>query len=77
LRVFVSLSYFDLNAPFHAQEFTLAHIGMAPEVRARRVSVGYYEAGQMAYIDPKAAPKLRTDLAKFIRDAAAAALRPE
>jgi carboxypeptidase C (cathepsin A) len=77
LRVFVSLSYFDLNAPFHAQEFTLAHIGMAPETRARRIFVGYYEAGQMAYIDPKAAPKLRTDLAKFIRDAAAAALRPE
>jgi carboxypeptidase C (cathepsin A) len=77
LRVFVSLNYFDLNAPFYAQEFTLAHVGMSPEVRARNVTVGHYEAGQMAYIDPKAAPKLRADLAKFIQEAASAARRPD
>jgi len=77
LRLFVGISYFDLNAPFYAQEFTLAHLGVAPDVRARGITVAHYEAGQMAYVDPKASPKLRADLAKFVQEAASAARRQD
>jgi carboxypeptidase C (cathepsin A) len=77
LRVFAVLNYFDLTAPFYALEFTLAHIGLSPEARARNLTVGHYAAGRMAYLDPQAAPKLRADLAQFIQDAASAARRPE
>jgi carboxypeptidase C (cathepsin A) len=77
LRVFAGLNYFDLSAPFYAQEFTLAHLGLSPEARAGNLSVRHYEAGRMAYLDPKAASKLSADLAQFIRDAASGGRRPE
>ena len=73
----MGINYFDLNAPFYAQEFTVAHLGISPEVRARGITVSHYEAGQMAYIDSKALPKLRTDLVKFVQEAAAAARRQD
>ena len=66
LRLFVGLDYFDLNAPFYAAEFTLAHLSIAPEVRARNITVSHYEAGQMPYTDNKALVKLHRDLAAFV-----------
>jgi len=68
LRLFVGLNYFDLAAPFYAAEFTLAHVGVAPDVRARNITLSHYEAGQMSVIDAKALPGLQDDLAKFIRE---------
>src|ERR1035437_1216724 len=47
LRLFVSVNYFDLNAPFYAAEFTLAHLNVSPEVRAHNITVSHYEAGQI------------------------------
>ncbi len=40
LRLFVGVNYFDLNAPFYATEFTLAHLNVSPEVRAHNITVG-------------------------------------
>jgi carboxypeptidase C (cathepsin A) len=71
LRLFVAVSLFDLGVPFYATEFTLAHLNVSPEVRARNISVGHYEAGQMPYIDSKARTRLKDDLAKFITDTVA------
>ena len=68
LRLFVGVNYFDLNAPFYATEFTLAHLNVSPEVRAHNITVRHFEAGQMAYVDTKSLAKLRADLAKFIND---------
>ncbi len=68
LRLFVGIDYFDLASPFYAAEFTLAHIGLSPDVRARNIVVSHYEAGQMPYLDAKALPKLQTDLVRFIRE---------
>jgi carboxypeptidase C (cathepsin A) len=65
LRLFVGVSFYDLNAPFYAAEFTLAHLNVAPEVRARNITVCYFEAGQMAYVDDKSLLKLRSDLSRF------------
>jgi carboxypeptidase C (cathepsin A) len=69
LRLFVGVNYFDLNAPFYAAEFTLAHLNVSPEVRAHNITVSHYEAGQMTYADNKALAKLQGDLARFVNEA--------
>ena len=70
LRLFVGVNYFDLNAPFYAAEFTLAHLNVSPEVRAHNITVSHFEAGQMTYVDNKALVKLQGDLARFVTEAA-------
>ena len=69
LRLFVGVNYFDLNAPFYASEYTLAHLNVSPEVRTRNITVSHFEAGQMTYADSKALGKLHTDLAGFLNEA--------
>jgi carboxypeptidase C (cathepsin A) len=66
LRLFVGLNYFDLSAPFYAAEYTLAHLSVSQDVRARNITVSHLEAGQMPYVDNKAVIKLHRDLAAFI-----------
>jgi len=73
LRLFVGVNLFDLSAPFYATEFTLAHLNVSPEVRTRNITVSYFEAGQMPYVDNKASVKLQADLIRFIN----AAIAPE
>jgi carboxypeptidase C (cathepsin A) len=69
LRLFVGVNYFDLNAPFYATEFTLAHLNVSPAVRAHNITVSHYEAGQRAYVDNKALARLQGDLARFVNEA--------
>ncbi|HEX7484829.1 MAG TPA: hypothetical protein VF332_01650, partial [Vicinamibacterales bacterium] len=66
LRLFVGVNYFDLAAPFYATEFTVAHLNVSPEARARNITVRHYEAGQMAYLDREALSALHADLARFL-----------
>jgi carboxypeptidase C (cathepsin A) len=73
MRLFAGVNYFDLNAPFYATEFTLAHLNVSSEVRSRHITVSHFEAGQMAYVDNKSLPKLGGELAKFINEAIAPA----
>jgi hypothetical protein len=75
LRLFVAANYFDLNAPFYAAEFTLAHLSVSPEVRAKNIIVNHYEAGQKTYVDAKALAKLQGDLARFLAEPASTARR--
>ena len=69
LRLFVGVNYYDLNAPFYAAEFTVAHLNVSPEVRAHNITVSHFEAGQMTYLDNKALVKLHGDLARFVNEA--------
>jgi carboxypeptidase C (cathepsin A) len=69
LRLFVGVNYFDLNAPFYAAEFALAHLNVSGDARAHNITVSHYEAGQMAYADNKALAKLQGDLARFVNEA--------
>ncbi len=71
LHLFVSIDYFDLNSPFYATEYALAHLNVSPEVRARNISISHQEAGQMNYMDNKAVVKLEHDLGGFLTQAAA------
>ena len=73
LRLFVGVNYFDLGAPFYATEFTVAHLNVSSEVRAHNITVRHYAAGQMAYVDHDALPRLHADLARFLNAAPAPA----
>lgn len=69
LHLFAAVNYFDLNTPFYASEFTLAHLNVSPEVRAHNITVSHYEAGEMTYLDNKELAKLQRDLASFLSEA--------
>ena len=69
LRLFAGVNNFDLNAPFYATEFTLAHLNVSPDVRAHNITVSHYEAGQMTYVDNQALAMLQGDLARFVNQA--------
>jgi len=68
LKMFVAVNYYDLSSPFYAAEFTLAHLSLAPEVRAHNITVKNYEAGQMVYMDSKEGPRLGRDLSAFVAE---------
>jgi carboxypeptidase C (cathepsin A) len=68
MRLFVSVNYFDLNSPFYAAEYALAHMNVAPEVRSKNITVSHLEAGGMPYLDSKALAKLHGDLAGFVEE---------
>jgi len=64
LRVFSANGIYDLATPFFATEYSLAHIGVSPELQSH-ISYGYYPAGHMIYLNPVAHAALNADLAAF------------
>lgn len=71
LKLFVASGYYDMATPYFATEYTLAHMGLEPGLRAN-IRTAYYEAGHMMYIDAKSLAQLKRDAATFIRDTLAA-----
>jgi len=69
LKVFVANGYYDLATPFFATQYTFDHLGLDRSLRGN-VSLSYYEAGHMMYIESKSLAKLKLDLAAFIAGAA-------
>ena len=65
MRLYVASGFYDLATPYFATQFTLAHMGLDPDQRAR-VSTGQYEAGHMMYIHEGELARLKADVAKFI-----------
>jgi carboxypeptidase C (cathepsin A) len=66
LRVLIANGYYDLATPFFGVEYTVDHLGLDPTLRGH-VSMTYYEAGHMMYIDKASHAKLKKDIAEFIR----------
>jgi carboxypeptidase C (cathepsin A) len=64
LRVFVAAGLYDLATPYHAARYTLDHLGLEPEQRAR-LKFETYEAGHMMYVHEPSLEKLDADLATF------------
>jgi len=64
LRVMVASGYYDLATPFFATDYTVRHLGLAPELRDH-MRVRYYEAGHMMYVHTPSRQKLRDDVAEF------------
>jgi len=69
MQVFLGFDYFDLNSPFYAAEFTLAHLQAPESTLAHNVTTAYFPAGAMAYTDAAALSALHSDLSKFIQKA--------
>ena len=66
LRVFSANGLYDLAAPFFATEYSLAHLGLAPELQTH-ITFGYYPSGHIIYLNPTARTALATDLRSFYR----------
>jgi carboxypeptidase C (cathepsin A) len=65
MKLFVASGYYDLATPYFATDYTLAHLGLEPEERAR-VTTREYAAGHMMYIHAGELAKLKRDVAEFI-----------
>ena len=68
MKVYVANGYYDLATPFAATRYTFARMQLEPELR-KNVSMNYFEGGHMMYIDRRAHAKLKSDVARFIREA--------
>ncbi len=68
LKVFVANGYYDLATPFLATEYTFNHL-MLPPARRADVSMSYYEAGHMMYVQQPSLSRLKADLAAFLENA--------
>jgi carboxypeptidase C (cathepsin A) len=65
MRVLVASGYYDFATPYFAADFSLDHLGLAPELRDN-ISVSYYEAGHMMYVHRPSLEKLAGELRNFI-----------
>ncbi len=68
MKVFVGCGYYDLATPYFASEYTFSHMGLNPELR-NNITIQYYMAGHMLYLDVRSHKKLKSDIAQFIKDA--------
>lgn len=71
LKVATYAGYFDLATPFFAAEYELAHLPIPAALRAN-LELHHYPAGHMMYDDPASLKALHDDVARFLRDTAAA-----
>ena len=70
MRLFVASGFYDLATPYFATQYTLSHMGLDAEQRAR-ISTGQYEAGHMMYIHEGELARLKQDVSKFLAGALA------
>lgn len=64
LKVFVASGYYDLATPYFATDYTLSHLGLEPLLQ-ENISVRYYDAGHMMYIQEASLEKLKRDVTQF------------
>jgi carboxypeptidase C (cathepsin A) len=70
MKLFVGCGYYDLATPQFAARYTLDHMGLDPSLRGN-ISLHYYEAGHMMYIDQRSLAQLKRDVAGFVQNATA------
>lgn len=70
MKLFVGCGYYDLATPYFAARYTLEHMGLDQSLRDN-ISLHYYEAGHMMYIDRRSLAQLKRDAAAFIQSTAA------
>jgi carboxypeptidase C (cathepsin A) len=66
MKIFVASGYYDMATPYFATEYTIAAMNLDPTLR-KNVSVSYYEAGHMMYIEKNSLRKLKDDAAGFVQ----------
>ena len=68
MRVFIANGYYDLATPFAATKYTFARTQIDPELRDH-VSMDFFKAGHMMYIDRREHAKLKKDIEEFMKSA--------
>jgi len=68
MKLFVGSGYYDLATPYFATQYTLNHMALDPAQHAR-VSLGYYGAGHMMYIQDSSLGELKKDISAFMTGA--------
>jgi carboxypeptidase C (cathepsin A) len=68
LKVFVANGYYDMATPYLATRYTFDHMSLAPALQTN-VSMSYYDAGHMMYVNQPSLAALKKDLAAFIHSA--------
>ena len=66
MRVLVASGYYDFATPHFAADYSMDHLGLAPELR-KNLSVSYYEAGHMMYVHKPSLAKLAAELRAFVK----------
>ena len=67
LKVYVANGYFDLATPFLATEYTFSHLGLDKSLQ-NNITMSYYKAGHMMYIDMDELKKMKADMDTFLDD---------
>ncbi len=65
LKVFVANGYYDLATPFLASEYTFSHLGLDKSLQDN-ITMAYYQAGHMMYIDQGELAKMKRDLDAYL-----------
>ena len=68
MKLFVGSGYYDLATPYFATQYTLNHMALDPAQHAR-ISLGYYGAGHMMYIQDSSLGELKKDVSAFMAGA--------
>ncbi|HEY3768651.1 MAG TPA: peptidase S10 [Candidatus Angelobacter sp.] len=68
MKLFVGSGYFDLATPYFATQYTLNHMSLDTAQHAR-VTLGYYGAGHMMYIQDSSLGELKKDVSAFMEKA--------
>lgn len=65
LKVFIAQGYYDLATPHAAAQYTFDHMDVDASLRDN-LSLHYYEAGHMMYLDVTSLAKLKRDIAAWL-----------
>lgn len=65
LRVLVLNGRFDLATPFLATEYMMSHLGLPADLRTH-VTMKYYDAGHMMYVNEDALRRMKADIGDLI-----------
>jgi carboxypeptidase C (cathepsin A) len=68
MKLFVGSGYFDLATPYFATQYTLNHMAFDSAQHAR-VTLGYYGAGHMMYIQDSSLAELKKNVSAFMANA--------
>lgn len=67
LRVFAANGYYDFATPFYMTQYTLGHLGLAPQLQSH-IRFGFYPSGHMVYLNPAALAQFKGDLTRWYSD---------
>lgn len=65
LKVWIANGHYDLATPYFATKYTVDHMGLDASIRDH-LTLTYYEAGHMMYIEKQSREKLKADYDAFL-----------